>query len=257
MLFPGDEDALYRHFCSERESGSPSSRLQSVVDALRFTEHVLGVSQLSAELLSKRVLGASKFQSPGPRRQASPFTVKEFRILHSVLESEDEELWDRLMAGATLCAVYSRSRWGDLQHSEAMLSDPNHWDPCFIEFTVKEHKTKRANAWAEGFLPAVAIAQGVTSDNWGRTWLVVRGCIGGEISAFPVMPAPGGDQQPTKRPITSDEMGKWIRMLLERHGADLTGRKITSHSCKSTMLCSRTWRSLDATSQRGRSCEDM
>jgi hypothetical protein len=211
--------------------------LQSVVEALRFTEHVLGVSQLSAELLSKRVLGASKFQSSGPRRQASPFTVKELRILHNVPASEDEELWDRLMAGATLCAVYSRSRWSDLQHSEAMFSDPNHWDPCFIEFTVKEHKTKRANAWVEGFLPAVAVAHGVTSDNWGRTWLVVRDCIGGEISAgFPVMPAPGGDHQPTKRPITSDEIGKWVRMLLERHGADLTGRKITSHSCKSTML---------------------
>ena len=237
MLFPGDEDALYRHFCSERESGSPSSRLQSVVEALRFTEHVLGVSQLSAELLSKRVLGASKFQSSGPRRQASPFTVKELRILHNVLVSEDEELWDRMMAGATLCAVYSRSRWSDLQHSEAMFSDPHHWDPCFIEFTVKEHKTKRANAWVEGFLPAVAVAHGVTSDNWGRAWLVVRDCTGGEISAgFPVMPAPGGDHQPTKRPITSDEMGKWVRMLLERHGADLTGRKITSHSCKSTML---------------------
>ena len=50
------------------------------------------------------------------------------------------------------------------------------------------------------------------------------------------MPAPGGDELATKRPISSDEMGKWVRMLLVRHGADLQGRKISSHSCKSTML---------------------
>ena len=37
--FPGDEATLYRHFCVERDIGSPSSRLQSVVEALRFTEH--------------------------------------------------------------------------------------------------------------------------------------------------------------------------------------------------------------------------
>ena len=74
MLFPGDEDALYRHFCLERESGSPSSRLQSVVEALRFTEHVLGVSQLSAELLSKRVLGprSSSQVDPEDRPLLSP-----------------------------------------------------------------------------------------------------------------------------------------------------------------------------------------
>ena len=100
-----------------------------------------------------------------------------------------------------------------------------------------DHKTKRANAWSEGFLPAVAVAQGVTLDNWARTWLVVRSTVGGDISAgYPVMPAPGLDDEPTKRPISSDEMGKWVRMLLDRNGIDLTGRRISSHSCKSTLL---------------------
>jgi hypothetical protein len=63
MLFPGDEDALYRHFCSERES---------VVEALRFTEHVLGVSQLSAELLSKRVLGPQSSSQLDPEDKPHP-----------------------------------------------------------------------------------------------------------------------------------------------------------------------------------------
>lgn len=236
-LFPGDEALLYKHFCTERDSGSPPSRLQSVVEAVRFVEHVMGVSQLGAELLSRRVLGAAKFQVAGPRRQASPFTVSELKVLHGILESDVEDLWDRVMAGSTLCAVYSRSRWSDLQHSETMEADPNPWDPLYVEFTVREHKTKRANAWVEGFLPAVAVAHGVTAENWARKWIVVRSSIEGDIAdGYPVMPAPGAAGEPTKRPITSDEMGKWVRMLLERHGMDLTGRKISSHSCKSTLL---------------------
>ena len=50
------------------------------------------------------------------------------------------------------------------------------------------------------------------------------------------MPAPGMDDEPTKRPLTSEEMGKWVRMLFERHNIDLNGKKITSHSCKCTLL---------------------
>ena len=236
-LFPGDESLLYKHFCAERDCGSPPSRLQSVVEAVRFVEHVMGVSQLGAELLSKRVIGASKFQVSGPRRQASPFTVGELKVLHGILESDVEDIWDRVMAGSTLCAVYSRSRWSDLQHSEAMDADPNPWEPLYVEFTVRDHKTKRANAWVEGFLPAVAVAHGVTDENWARKWILVRASIEGSISnGYPVMPAPSADGEATKRPITSDEMGKWVRMLLVRHGMDLAGRKISSHSCKSTLL---------------------
>ena len=237
LLFPGDEAALYKLFCTERDAGSPPSRLQAVVEALRFTEHVLGVAQLGVELLSKRVIGASKFDVTGPRRQASPFAVKELRVLHSILESESQDIWDRVMAGSTLCAVYSRSRWSDLQHAEKMEADPDCWDPQFLEFTVREHKTKRANAWMEGFLPAVAVAVGISDENWARQWIVVRARIGADILAgYPVMPAPGPDGEATQRPISSDEMGRWVRVLLERHGISLDGRKISSHSCKSTLL---------------------
>ena len=43
--FPGLETALYRHLCVEKDSGSPSRRLQLVAEALRITERMLGVSQ--------------------------------------------------------------------------------------------------------------------------------------------------------------------------------------------------------------------
>eukprot|EP00435_Cladocopium_sp_Y103_P030804 s3354_g7.t1 len=235
--FPGTEGDLYRFFCLERNSGCPASRLQAVVESIRFTEHVLGVGNLAQDLLSKRVVGASKFSAPGLRRQASPFTVAELVSLHAVLQDAGGDVWDRTMAGSALCAIYSRSRWGDLQHAEEMIGDPDVWNPAFIEFTVREHKTKRAGAWAEGYLPAVALAQGVTSDNWGCTWFAVRAQLGADVSqGFPIMPAPNSDGEPTKRPLTTSEAGNWIRLLLERMGHNLDGRRITSHSCKSTTL---------------------
>eukprot|EP00435_Cladocopium_sp_Y103_P000693 s2539_g1.t1 len=237
IIFPGTEEGLYKFFCVERDAGCPASRLQAVVEAIRFSEHVLGVCNLSQSLLSKRVIGAAKFKAPGPKQQASPFTVAELISLHTVLQDGNNDLWDRVMAGAALCAIYSRSRWGDLQHSEEMTADPDVWDPAVIEFTVREHKTKRAGAWAEGYLPAVALAQGVTPDNWGRTWFTVRSQLEAEVSqGFPIMPAPNSDAQPTKRPLTTSEAGNWIRLLLERMGHNLDGRRITSHSCKSTTL---------------------
>eukprot|EP00435_Cladocopium_sp_Y103_P051567 s3063_g16.t1 len=237
MSFPGTERGLYQFFCLEREAGCPASRLQAVVESIRFTEHVLGVCNLAQDLLSKRVVGASKFSAPGHRRQASPFTVAELVSLHTVLQDVHSDVWDRTMAGAALCAIYSRSRWGDLQHAEEMIADPDVWNPAFIEFTVREHKTKRAGAWAEGYLPAVALAQGVTSDNWGSVWFAVRSQLEAEVSqGFPIMPAPNADAQPTKRPLTTSEAGNWIRLLLERMGHNLDGRRITSHSCKSTTL---------------------
>eukprot|EP00435_Cladocopium_sp_Y103_P055359 s2156_g18.t1 len=217
IAFPGTEGDLYRFFCLERNSGCPASRLQAVVESIRFTNHVLGVENLAQDLLSKRVVGASKFSAPGVRRQASPFTVAELVSLHTVLQDAGGDVWDRCMSGSALCAVYSRSRWGDLQNAEEMIGDPDVWNPAFIEFTVREHKTKRAGAWAEGYLPAVALAQGVTSDNWGSTWFAVRSQLGADVSqGFPIMPAPNSDGEPTKRPLTTSEAGNWIRLLSGR-----------------------------------------
>ncbi|CAK9007933.1 unnamed protein product, partial [Durusdinium trenchii] len=50
------------------------------------------------------------------------------------------------------------------------------------------------------------------------------------------MPAPNADNSPSRRPLTTDEMKSWTRMLLARCEIDLTDRRITSHSCKCTLL---------------------
>ena len=53
---------------------------------------------------------------------------------------------------------------------------------------------------------------------------------------FPTMPAPNSEAKPTKRPIGTDEMKKWLHLVLSQRGHDIGDRKLTSHSCKCTAL---------------------
>ena len=50
------------------------------------------------------------------------------------------------------------------------------------------------------------------------------------------MSAPNSEAKPTKRPIGTDEMKKWLHLVLSQRGHDIADRKLTSHSCKCTAL---------------------
>ena len=235
--FPGSEKALYDFLVEQRLNGAPSSRLQAVIEALRFVQHVVGIDEVQGLTSSKRCVGATRHSKPGHRRQASPFTVNELETLHSILMCAEACCWDRLLCGAALCAVYSRSRWNDIQHADNMLVDCDEYQVHFLEFQIVAHKTRRSDLWKEAFLPAVGPAKGVIEEEWVTPWLAVRKELGICITdGFPMMPAPGFDELPTKRPLSTEEFGKWLRMLLVRHGHSLEGRKLSSHSCKATML---------------------
>lgn len=233
---PGVESDLYAFLNEQRDAGAPQSRLASVVEAVRFAEHVLGLEGVSG-LLSKRCLGAARLPTAGPQKQASPLTVDELKALHSILLDEDDTLWDRNMAGAFLCCVYTRSRWSDFQHANTILADPDISMPEFVELTISDYKTKSANSWRGGLLAAVAPAVGVTSDNWAAAWLSLRETLGAPLEeGYPVMPAPDLSGVPTKRPISTKEVSGWIRLLLDRRGLAFGERRVSSHSAKATML---------------------
>jgi len=57
-----------------------------------------------------------------------------------------------------------------------------------------------------------------------------------ELGRLPLLPAPNTSGAPTKRPLSSEEMKLWARHILTKFGCDLSERRITSHSCKSTLL---------------------
>ena len=140
---PGDESFLYAYFCDLRNSGIALSRLRSIV------EFVFGIEGLSQRLLSKRCIGASRRVGETVLKQSDPFTVEQLSILHGVLHDKSALFWDRLVSGAALVAVYTRSRWMDMQHTDEVVMDPDPNDPVFVELKIKEFKTwSHGSSWA-------------------------------------------------------------------------------------------------------------
>ena len=233
---PGVESDFYAFLNEQRDAGAPLSRMAAVVESVRFMEHVLGLTGVIV-LLSKRCLGAAKLPTAGPQRQASPLTVEELAALHDILLDETEDVWNRNMAGAFLCCVYTRSRWSDMQHTNVLLADPDRHMPEFLELSITDYKTKAANAWRGGLMAAVAPAVGVSFENWGSVWLAVREELAAPLTAgFPLMPAPDMSGGPTKRPISTKEVAGWVKLLLNKRGLEVGERRVSSHSGKATML---------------------
>ena len=88
-----------------RLNGAKSTKLQSLVESMRFVTYVIGLGELTSPLVSRRCIGVSKTIEPSFRGQASPLSVKELKELHRVLESTNEDIWDRMFCGAFLALV--------------------------------------------------------------------------------------------------------------------------------------------------------
>ena len=110
--------------------------------------------------------------------------------------------------------------------------------PEFLELSIADYKTKAANAWRGG--PSGSCGNrllGFPLKIGAQCGLVVREALGAPLSeGFPLMPAPDMSGDPTRRPISTKEVSGWIKLLLNRRGIDFSGRRLSSHSGKATML---------------------
>jgi len=235
--FPGSENHLYQFMESQQLQNVPSTRLAGVMEALRFVEHVMGVEELKILTSSKRCIGAAATRCQGPQRQASPFTVQELVTLHSIVIDEARNIWDRIFCGSVLVAVYSRSRWTDMQQSSEMIQDRDITGQlAFLEFIIDDHKCVGSSVFRNSHLHAVAPCLGVVDDSWAEKWVACRSSMELVVGSSPVMPAPNVSGAPTSRPLSTAEMKLWVHQLLQANGHTLEPRRITSHSCKTTML---------------------
>ena len=235
--FPGAESDLYFFLTCQQDVGVPSTRLQAILESLRFVQHVLDVPELNSLTSSRRCAGAASAKKGGPKRQASPFKVAELASFHQIVCTDSENLWDRVFSGCILAMVYSRSRWMDLQHAESLLLDRDFGGKLrFLEFTISDHKCSHASVFRNTFLHAIAPCDGVVEDDWADRWISCREQLVLEVGRLPVMPAPNSSGEATRRPLSTDEMKLWAIHLLQRAGHDLGKRRISSHSCKTTML---------------------
>ena len=222
----------------ERSKGAPASRLKAYHEAFVFSRFVLGVSGLERAISSRRCLGAAKSDVPRDRKQAAPLTVEQLKILHAKVQNQGEDVWNRLFAGAVLCVVYARSRWGDAQHAcRCALDFDSSGAVAFLEISVANHKSMHAAQHRFQFLPMVSIAVGVVPTEWVSVWLQVRDQLWiREPPLHCLMPAPDQEGGPLARPLTSTEAGKWVRRLLGCDSTPESPSRVTSHSFKATLL---------------------
>eukprot|EP00435_Cladocopium_sp_Y103_P007172 s3690_g2.t1 len=234
--FPVSEVEFYRYFQLERSKGAPPSRFRSFLEAMSFCFHVLSMDELKDPLNSKRLQGCAVSSVPHTISQASPLSVTELERLHAVLFESNG--WDAVFSGAVLFVTYSRARWADAMHSANLLVDKdtsgNTW---YVEAECVTHKTMHAAVYKHRMLPLVAPALGVAAEPWADRWLKVRQEMGIKMPPkHTLMPAPSMDGTPSKRPLTASEAGDWLRVILHGSKSQLTDRKLTAHSMKSTML---------------------
>ena len=235
--FPCSEEVLYRFFNIQRSGGAPASRLKSILEALVFARHVLGVTELDECINSRRCFGVTCKSVGATLKQATPLKVSQLLYLHK-RQITDTDVWNRLFIGALFFGLYGRGRWSDCQHGEAFIVDRDEeQNLVFIEVQAGVHKTARALHLRYVFLPMVAPCKGVDGGNWGEQWIEDRKLLRcDDLKDFPLMPSPNNNAEPTARPLSTAECGAWLRMLLEEGEFRTSDAKYTSHSLKCTFL---------------------
>ena len=237
LVFPCDETSLYTFFNQLRDCGSPASRMKGIFEALVFCRHILGVTELDACIDSRRCFGVTYKAVGVTVKQASPLSVAHLSYLHK-RHSEDEDAWNRLFIGMLLFVLYSRGRWSDCQHGQSLIPDRDEsGELIYIEVQTGVHKTARSLHLRYVLLPMVGPCKGIDGRNWGEQWLLDRRLLQCEdLGKLPLMPAPTDEGHPSCRPLTTQEAGSWMRMLLMEGGFCLDNMKCTSHSLKCTFL---------------------
>ncbi|CAE7781121.1 kptA, partial [Symbiodinium sp. CCMP2592] len=179
--FPCAESHVYDFLKTLEREGAPPSRLSSVLEAINFTLHVVGVSELADVSSSRRCKGICTSEFFKEPNQASPLTVQQLQTLHDVLESHPDQ-WCRAFAGAALVCAYSRCRWSDVQHTETILWDIGFEDDlCYIELRIGHTETLegvQSGPWDHRFRLLLQVEDGDTriaskSMKVGWTWCTV------------------------------------------------------------------------------------
>ena len=140
---------------------------------------------------------------------------------------------DKYMIGAILFALFSRSRWSDLQFIHRIWVDRNEYEGQvfgFIETETSFHKTATSLKKKMRFLPIVCPILGVTDVDWTAAWLETFSLLQVDMNACPFGPicrAPGTDGLLCKRSCTSDEISVFVNRVLKTADDD----KLSSQNC--------------------------
>ena len=227
-------------YLSSSEGHMPAASLgMSFLEALRFSRHVLQISIPDNLIHDPQLKGrAQRLQlTRDGYHPARSLKAKEVAALERLMMDSLDTL-DKYMIGAILFAIFSRSRWSDLQFIHRFWVDRSVFEGQafgFIETETAFHKTATSLKKKMRFLPIVCPILGVTGVDWTTSWLETFSLLHVDLAARPFGPicrAPGTDGLLCNRSCTSDEISAFINKVLKTTDGD----RLTSHSFKHTTL---------------------
>lgn len=214
-----------------------------MLSAFRYAKFVMGFECMDAILVSKRLRGLSDILFAGKRKllQAQTLTVQQVKVLHSILEGDRSNAFDRAAAGFMLTALYGRCRVSDLSFLDSIKHD--HDDAGgFVELFTSVQKTGRSAVKKSALLPILCPAVGVTGTNWVTHALQAFSNVGLSFACHingPLLRPPSHEGSfLCKRSVNATEIGRLLRGLvgLGVAVADVNCQHVSAHSLKATGL---------------------
>ena len=235
---PFTEYVAWHYLCYLKDGGSSATRGTSFVEAVRFCHFVLGVEGASLVLDSGRIKGRASqmYASKRPWRPADPLTTQEVVVLHQMLEDNERNVVDRLVAGHLLHMIYSRSRFSDLLAVQEVSVDS---EGQYLELFAAVHKGARGVDAKSRLLPIVAPTLGIFGSNWTSLYMQLRERAGLTLPSDtpgPMFPAPSksGADGWCKRYLSSGELNAFLKVVFKASLLENPGRRISTHSLKAT-----------------------
>lgn len=230
---PPSESKVYRYL-KTLDSKSAASVPRSLLGAITFSKHVLGLHDVDDVISSSRIRGSvyNKALDKPPLKQRRKLSVDELRSLH-ILGRCSPCMHDRYASLFFLAQTYLRSRYSGLCGASKLLPDFTFDRSGFLEAHTLCSKTQTTASAKRTFLPMTALERGVTKDSWAQQFIAEREKQG--LSSYrwllPV-PTPGGWLD---EPLSVGRAARWLKFLLAQMGhKDLDD--VGTHSCKTTLL---------------------
>ena len=238
--YPFEEVDVYQYLLYLRDTGASATTASSLLQALNFAAHVVGIAGAKEASKSARVQGAAArmFVLKRPLTQRKPLTKQMIMALENATVYS-KSVVDRVAAGTFTWMLYARARFSDAQRAEKMIIDlTQSTNRGYIELHSRRVKTSSTKEKRSTFLPMTAVTRGLTGLDWGRSWILARATSGLSIEDFgstPLLPAPSLAGGWCLRPLTSGEATAWMIELINQHGVEV-GPGFGTHSLKATLL---------------------
>lgn len=243
--FPLTQQTLYSYYRYLHQQGKHAA-LKEFSSTVNFCVHVLGL-QCGGDVRDPRICGLIRDGRLHRRalKQSRVMTVAEVLALERIVVEKSGHPFDVFAAGTFLFMLYSRSRSSDIRNVsltrvDVGLEGARHG---YVEAETQDHKNARITR--ESGIPLILVAPlfGLHAHSWGLAYVDVAASLGIDLKAgYAGALLPGIDSAGVfvRRPLSSDEMTKWLNQILATSLGSIDPG-LTSHGLKSTPLswCSK------------------